>query len=173
MATWADFEAGAPSMAARGLQQLQTIPIGYLATVRKDGAPRLHPVCPHLAGGRLYVIVTDQSPKRFDLARDGRYALHILPPPLPPEDPAFDEFELNLTGRARRVPNSEAATWAAVRAVCFYEFPDHHWLFELDIENALTSVWDPIGAHGRRAHRLVWQPGTSERAPSNEAIAFG
>ncbi len=63
MATWAEFEAGAPSMAARGLEQLRTIPVGYLATVRKDGAPRLHPVCPHIAEGGLYVIVTDQSPE--------------------------------------------------------------------------------------------------------------
>ena len=94
-------------------------------------------------------------------------------PRLPPEDPAFDEFELNLTGRARRVPNSGAATGAAVRAACFYEFRDHRWLFELDIENALKSVWDPIGAPGRRAHRLVWRPGTIERPASNEAIAFG
>ncbi len=168
MANWADFEAGAPTMAARGLEQLRTIPGGYLATVRRDGGPRLHPVCPHIAEGRLFVIVTDRSPKRFDLANDGRYALHLLPPPLPPEDPAFDEFELNLTGRARRVPNSEAATWAAVRAVCFYEFPDEHWLFELAIENALTSVWDPIGTPGRRAHRLIWRPGEAECAPSNE-----
>lgn len=168
MATWVEFGAGAPSMAARGLEQLRTIPVGYLATVRKDGAPRLHPVCPHIAEGRLYVIVTDQSPKRFDLANDGRYALHLLPPPLPPENPAFDEFELNLTGHARRVPNGEAATWAAVRAVCPYEFPDQHWLFELDIENALTSVWDPIGSPGRRPHRLIWQPGMLERPPSNQ-----
>ena len=36
MATWGDFEAGAPSMAARGLQQLHTIPVGYLAAVRKE-----------------------------------------------------------------------------------------------------------------------------------------
>ena len=36
MATWADFEAGAPSMAARGLEQLRTIPVGYLATVRNE-----------------------------------------------------------------------------------------------------------------------------------------
>jgi len=173
MATWAEFEAGAPRMAARGLEQLRTIPVGYLATVRRDGSPRLHPVCPHLALGRLFVVVTDQSPKRFDLVNDGRYSLHLLPPPLPPEDPAFDEFELNVTGRARRVPVSDAATWAAVRAVCPYEFPDSHWLFELEIEGALTSVWDPIGAPGRRAHRLAWRPGEAEHPPRNEATAFG
>ena len=173
MATWADFEAGAPTMSTRGLAQLKSIPVASLATVRKNGAPRLHPVCPHIAEGRLYVIVTDQSPKRFDLVNDGRYALHLFPPDAAPGDDDFDEFELALTGRARRVPNSEAATWAAVRAVCFYEFPDHHWLFELDIESALTSVWDPIDAPARRAHRLIWQLGTAERAPSNEAVAFG
>ena len=48
------------------------IPITYLATVRRDGAPRVHPVCPIIAKGRMFVAIAPDSPKRLDLVRDGR-----------------------------------------------------------------------------------------------------
>ena len=47
--------------------------------MRRDGSPRVHPVCPVIAVGRLFVAVPVWSPKRFDLKRDGRYAMHALP----------------------------------------------------------------------------------------------
>ena len=50
---------------------LEWIPISYLATVRRDGAPRVHPVCPIFAGGRMFAATAADSPKRLDLA--GQY----------------------------------------------------------------------------------------------------
>ena len=47
--------------------------------VRADGGPRVHPVCPQVVDGELWVFVIAQSPKRADLERDGRYALHSFP----------------------------------------------------------------------------------------------
>ncbi|MEX1022918.1 MAG: pyridoxamine 5'-phosphate oxidase family protein [Dehalococcoidia bacterium] len=166
MATWREMEAVYPhaERARRGWQQM---PVAHLATVRRDGSPRIHPVCPHLADGRLYVVVTSASPKRYDLANNGRYALHALDSGEP--DPAFSEFEFTVTGTARRVPTSEAAVWSAVREVCPYPFPDEDWLFALDIESAMSATWDPFDAPDRRAHRLMWRPGwDAPRAPSNE-----
>ena len=55
MATWTEFERAAPEMAALGMKQFQKFGLAYLATTRKDGAPRVHPVCPVIAGGRLFV----------------------------------------------------------------------------------------------------------------------
>jgi len=139
MATWDEFAAAEPEMAQRGAAQMQ-IPIAYLATTRRDGAPRLHPVSPRFGGGRLFVAVEHTSPKRFDLTRDGRYALHALPPMLGAD---YDEFELNVTGRATRV--SDAATRAMVleeETKRGRRFGEEEWLFELDIETALTTVWD-------------------------------
>ncbi|MEX2031352.1 MAG: pyridoxamine 5'-phosphate oxidase family protein [Dehalococcoidia bacterium] len=170
-ATWAELEAAFPQ-ATRAREAWKQMPVAHLATVRRDGSPRIHPVCPHVASGRLYVIVGDESPKRFDLANDTRFALHAIDIGEP--GPDFDEFEFSLTGRARRVPLSEVATWTAVREVCFYEFPDEHWLFELEIESALSATWDPIGAPGRRAYRLMWRAGwDAPRAPSNERPVEG
>ena len=169
MADWAEMEAVYPH-AERARLGWRKMPVAHLATVRRDGSPRIHPVCPHIALGRLFVVIGRESPKRFDLANDGRYALHTLETGEP--GPEFDEFEFTVTGRARRVPLGERETWAAVREVCFYEFPDEDWVFELDIGSAMSSTWDPIGTPGRRAYRLAWRPGMdAPRPPSNEAPA--
>ena len=79
---WKDFATATPKIAAEGERLLHQFGIGlaFIATTRKDGGPRLHPCCPLIADGRLYVFVTGPSPKRFDLERDGRYALHSFPP---------------------------------------------------------------------------------------------
>jgi len=94
MVTWHDFEQAKPNMARRGRDILYNFgaPLGYLATIRKDGGPRLHPFCPILHGQGLYGLI-GPSPKQRDLIRDGRYAIHSLP--LPDRD---DEFY--LSGRA-------------------------------------------------------------------------
>jgi hypothetical protein len=81
MATWIEFEDDAPDIAAAGKQLLYQFGVGlaFLATIRKDGAPRLHPICPTVVDGHLYALI-GPSPKRGDLKRDGRYALHTFPP---------------------------------------------------------------------------------------------
>src|SRR5436190_7038158 len=92
MVTWRDFAAAEPELAAAGRSLLHQFGVGlaFLATVRKDGAPRLHPVCPVLSGDRLYVLITPASPKRHDLMRDGRYALQTFPQ----AKPGSDEFSI-------------------------------------------------------------------------------
>ncbi|MGZ6969601.1 MAG: hypothetical protein ACXVKN_17895, partial [Acidimicrobiia bacterium] len=78
---WCDFAAEVPAIAEAGRQLIYQYGPGlaYLATLRADGAPRLHPVCPVVAHGGLYVFVGNQSPKLTDLRRDGRFALHAFP----------------------------------------------------------------------------------------------
>jgi hypothetical protein len=52
--------------------------VAFLATVRADGSPRVHPVAPWLAAGCMFVRMCQTSPKIRDLERDSRYALHSL-----------------------------------------------------------------------------------------------
>jgi hypothetical protein len=80
VASWQEFESQAPQMAAAGRKMLYQYgqPLAYLATVRKDGAPRIHPICPSIVNGSLYAFI-GLSPKRRDLERDGHYALHTFP----------------------------------------------------------------------------------------------
>ncbi len=52
--------------------------LGFLATVRPDGSPRLHPMWPLLTEDELLAFIIP-SPKQADLRRDGRYTLHSFP----------------------------------------------------------------------------------------------
>src|SRR5215470_6438545 len=58
-----------------GRRDRPSIGLGFLATVRADGSPRVHPVCPVISAAGLHVSVV-AGPKQADLRRDGRYALH-------------------------------------------------------------------------------------------------
>jgi len=59
----------------------------------------MHPVCPALAHGHLYVFIEGASPKKADLLRDGRYALHTFPPEQGDEEFYFDGNSLGLLSR--------------------------------------------------------------------------
>jgi hypothetical protein len=138
MARWADLERAEPEMAAAGKRLFfqHGTGLGFLATVRKDGGPRLHPVCPILCDGGLYVFIVEMSPKKDDLLRDGRYALHAFTPPGGGE-------EFYVTGSAASV--AEPAVRAA--AALAYGHPVHDWerLFEFGIGHVLHTVWDNWG----------------------------
>jgi hypothetical protein len=136
MTTWAEFEAAMPEMAAEGRKLLYQfgLGLGFLATIRPDGGPRLHPMCPILAEGGLWAFIGD-SPKRHDLRRDGRYALHAFPC-----EKVDDEFY--VTGGAVEITAPEVI--AAVRAA--YNAPiqsDDEVLFELQLERALWARYGP------------------------------
>jgi hypothetical protein len=94
MLRWSRFAEERPDLADAGRALLYQfgVGLGFLATVGVDSSPRVHPVCPVLSGGGLYLRVIP-SPKRSDLERNGRYALHSFPRP-------DDEDAFYLTGRA-------------------------------------------------------------------------
>src|SRR5690554_8151650 len=79
---WIDFAHEAPDVARRGRELLFQRGEGFafLATIDAGGAPRLHPIVVAQEEGGLYALLTP-SPKRRDLERDPRYALHAFPHP--------------------------------------------------------------------------------------------
>lgn len=131
MATWAELEDAAPEVAAAARRLLfhPGFGFGYLATVRADGGPRLHPVNPVIAAGRLWVFVVP-SPKLDDLRRDGRFALHSAGA----EDV---NDELYIDGRARVIEDADLR--AAATAACHFDPPSHHVLVELEIAHVLWA----------------------------------
>ena len=137
MATWAVFEEAEPEMAEAGRALIYQfgIGLGFLATVRKDGGPRLHPFCPVLAVGELWGFIIP-SPKREDLLRDGRFAFHTFPP-----EKVDDEFY--VTGTARQV--TDQASWDA--ALASYEekggkAEPSELLFAFDIEQVMWAKYE-------------------------------
>lgn len=149
MAGWKEFAASAPGLAETGRALLQQFGPGlaFLATVRSDGAPRLHPVCPVLSeDGRLSVLITAESPKRRDLLRDGRYALQTFPQPKPGSD------EFYLAGAAVLV--EDEATRAAIFAGARHMPDPSEIAFELWIERVMHTRWEhPLTPEMRPVHR--------------------
>ena len=171
MTSWSEFESAEPEMAALGLKQLRKFGLAYLATVRKDGAPRVHPVCPFLADGRLFVATPPASPKRLDLVRDGRYVIHMLP--------GKNDDEFLVRGRARRI--TDAATRGVALAAAQTALPGgetlnvdpEDWLFEYDVEGAATGYWENVGQPNTRAVRRRWQAPSASRAGAPAPISPG
>ena len=92
MLTWKQFSAVRPDLATLGGSLLYEhgLGLGFLATTRPDGGPRVHPVCPVLTDAGLYLFVVP-GPKLRDLRRDGRFALHCETYPPPRHDDAFSK----------------------------------------------------------------------------------
>jgi len=134
MASWSEFAADEPRLAdeIRLLLQQYGPGFGYLATVRADGGPRVHPVSPVITDEGLYCFVIE-SPKRRDLERDGRYALHSFPP-------EERDDEAYVAGRA--LPVTDPVTVARVAALG-RAAPQVDWrLFEFTVDVAMLTRRD-------------------------------
>ena len=155
MVPWNEFAASAPELADTGRAQLTQFGVGlaFLATVRLDGAPRVHPVCPVLSGDRLFVLIEPKSPKRGDLIRDGRFALQAFPQPKPGSD------EIYVTGRARLV--DDAATRAQVLRDAKHMADVSEVLFELLVDRVMHTRWENALTPSMRPVRRTWRAGTS------------
>ena len=72
---WDEFTKLEPELARFGVGRLTAAP-AYLATIRRTGAPRVHPVTPIFFDDRLFLFMEPTSPKRRDLLDRGLFALH-------------------------------------------------------------------------------------------------
>jgi hypothetical protein len=84
MASWSEFEADAPELAARARAYLEAGTHKTLATLRKDGSPRISGSEAEIVDGELQFGSMLNAVKARDLLRDGRFALHSASPS-PPE----------------------------------------------------------------------------------------
>lgn len=142
MTTWKTFAAGEPELAAFGAQRLGG-GVAYLATVKVDGAPRLHPVTPIIGEEQLFLFMEPTSPKGQDLRRDGRYALHGAV-----RDNEGGEGEFLISGRATLVEDPSLRA-EAVRAAS-YTPQERYILFTLSVESVLATVYGESGPVRRR-----------------------
>ncbi len=134
---WSEFEAREPELAETSRRLLYPIGptgpgLGFLATTRADGGPRVHPVCPAVREGGLYVFVLPRSPKRRDLERDGRYALHGYPA-------EKDDESFYCAGPA--VAITDRATCERAKTWFTYNVKSDEVLFELLLERVLHTTW--------------------------------
>jgi hypothetical protein len=160
MVTWREFAAAEPDLADVGRSLLFQFKVGlaFLATVRRDGAPRLHPVCPVLSNDRLFVLITPPSPKRHDLLRDGRYALQSFPQPKAGSDEFF------IAGKAVLVADSPAR--ADILRDATHMADASETAFELRIDRVMHTRWERVLTPEMRSVHKKWRAPEASGAPS-------
>lgn len=146
MVIWREFAEAAPDLADAGARLFAREGIGWLATVRRDGAPRLHAIVPVFAAGHVGVFVPQSSPKGRDLLHDGRYVLHA---PLGPDDEEF-----SIEGRVR--PVADPALCRMMAGAAGHTTRESDVLFEFAIRRCLWAIWENVGQPDTRPIRRRW-----------------
>ena len=103
MASWSEIEAEAPELAAQARGFLDAYVHKTLATLRRDGSPRISGSEVIFAEGELWLGSMWRSLKALDLRRDPRFALHSGSP-----DPdAGWRGDAKLAGRVEEIDDEE------------------------------------------------------------------
>lgn len=125
--SWGEFAERDPRLASHVAERI-TGRLCYLATIRSDGHPRVHPVGLNIRGTQLIVPMSPTSPKGKDLRRSGRYSAHCAV-----DDNNGGQGEVLLTGIAHECDAAE-------------EFRSRGWVtFDLSIGEVLSVVNDGSG----------------------------
>jgi hypothetical protein len=136
--TWRELELAAPEIAEPGKVRIDQTRVALLATLRRDGSPRISPIEPFFAEGQLLFGAMPWTLKARDLDRDPRCILHSAI-----TGPNEGEPELKLYCRAIEADDD-------LRAAC----PSGWWtdqpreaacVFSLSIEEAAFVTWDLEG----------------------------
>jgi Pyridoxamine 5'-phosphate oxidase len=110
VASWKQFEEEAPELAARARAFLEAHKHKTLATLRRDGSPRISGTEAEVVEGELLWGGMWKSVKALDLRRDPRFALHSGS-----DDPPDWSGDMKVSGRAEEVDDEERKR-ALVRA---------------------------------------------------------
>ena len=139
MPSWSEFEAEAPELAARVRERLDAHAHKTIATIRRDGSPRISGIETELADGELWIGSMRDALKARDLQRDPRFALHSAS-----EEPEVWTGDAKLAGVAEEVSAPDATS--------------HR--FRLDLREVST-----VGLNEQRSALVieVWTPGNGVR----------
>ncbi|HEY1162875.1 MAG TPA: pyridoxamine 5'-phosphate oxidase family protein [Candidatus Dormibacteraeota bacterium] len=103
MASWTEFEAAAPEFAARVRSLITSRKHLTLATLRRDGSPRISGIEVEFANGQLQIGSMPRAVKALDLQRDPRVAIHGPTEDPPAGAPAAWKGEAKIAGTAAEV----------------------------------------------------------------------
>ena len=145
MASWADVARAAPDLAASVRGRFDAHGLGLLATLRRDGAPRVSGIEPLFTDDDVWLGMMPDSFKAADLARDPRFALHSAT-----VDKNVTDGDAKVAGRALVVASDDEAAFAAFRrafeVATGYPPPDGPFhLFRCDVGE--VSMVRPAGDH--------------------------
>ena len=157
MTTWTEFAEAAPRIATIfARRHAATGKLCMLATLRRDGFPRISPVEPRIFEGELWIMGMPDTTKFRDLERDPRFCLHTAT-----VDTNVSDGDAKLWGLVRHVPDRDLQERFAVDL--FEDIgldlrgQELHPFFAADVTAA--SAVEVGGGH---MDVTIWKPGEPE-----------
>jgi hypothetical protein len=153
MARWEDVEAAAPELAADTRRLFEANKHLTIATLRRDGGPRISAIECRFIEGDLWFGSMPAALKARDLQRDGRFALHSGT-----GDALQWDGDAKVAGRAEEVTGDRAAEIFAAMGHAQSGGDSHLFRAELD-EVSTVRLGEP-------ANHLVidvWREGKAPR----------
>jgi Pyridoxamine 5'-phosphate oxidase len=135
MPSWSQVEAEAPDLAARAREIFDAFKHKTLATLRRDGSPRISGTEVEFVDGEMWFGSMWKAVKALDLQRDPRFALHSAS-----REPPEWTGDAKVAGRVEEVTDPER------KAVILGDAapPDRAHVFRADItELVVTAIGDP------------------------------
>ena len=143
--SWGELGQAMPELATFGKDRLDG-KVAYLATIRKNGQPRAHPVTPIIGQGSCFIFVEPSSPKTRDLLDNGHFCLHCSM-----NDSSGSSGEFQMTGMALQIEDREKRSLA--ESVSSFRPSARYLLFELRLSEVMSTSY-----LGGRPNRQKWAP---------------
>ena len=143
MSSWSDLESSEPEFADRVRRIFESRKHKTLATLRRDGSPRISGIELEFTDGEAVMGMMPGSLKSADLRRDPRLAVHAASEDPPEDDAGRWPGDAKISGKAVEVTDPDAAPESGTRV-------------RIDMgEVVLTRVGDPAD------HLVIesWHPG--------------
>jgi hypothetical protein len=137
---WQEFESRQPMLAGVGARKLTDPGVVLVATIRRDGSPRISPVEPLLWEGDLWLSMGLGSRKAADLRRDARIPVHSIV-----TSRNGQQGEYKLRGAAvEELDSVRQARYAAVvtEKLGWQPEPGKFHLFRVDLSDVTFIRWD-------------------------------
>jgi len=146
MPSWSQFQAAAPELAEQVRARLDAHKHKTIATIRKDGSPRISGTETEIRDGELWIGSMWQARKAHDLQRDPRFALHSGS-----DEPDDWQGDAKLAGVAEEITDTERVK--EMNGDAAPSGPSH--LFRLDLREVST-----VGLNDARNALVidVWTP---------------
>ncbi|MEV7293286.1 pyridoxamine 5'-phosphate oxidase family protein [Streptomyces microflavus] len=144
--SWSGFATAEPAFADTARRRFQLYKHHVLATLRKDGSPRVTGLEADFRFGELLLGMMPDSRKALDLRRDPRFALQANPGP----DAEMNDGDVRVSGRAVEITDPEFLA----RFIEDAAPPEPFHLFRAELTEVVR-----IGLDGDSLVIESWRPG--------------
>ncbi len=137
---WSELAELQSELVECGRHRLLDPGVVLIATIRRDGSPRISPVEPFVLDGELLLSMLLGSTKARDLLRDPRLLVHSV---VTSRDGRAGEYKLRGTARPRTDPELQRRYSAAVaESLGWRPVPGRFHLFAVDIDDISYLRYD-------------------------------